>query len=253
MAKDLREAGCEVVVTFEPGGTVLGNKIRMLTKEITEEPICTDAELLLMFASRVQHVEQVIKPAISRGAVVLCDRFSDSTYAYQGSGRGLPWGRISELEKLILGSFKPDLTLLLDLDVADGMTRAEERGKLDRFEVLGEEFFQKVREGFRTRATVDPDRITVIDAGGSIEDVHAQIKPLMDLAAWRAQGKPGTPTLENFLYINGKEVKIPKNLATFNSFTWGELSVTDKQKMHAMLLNGSDVQKREVMAMITKG
>lgn len=134
LAMCLRAAGIEVLLTREPGGTPLAERIRELLLAPSDEPMAADTELLLVFAARAQHLAKVIRPALARGCVVLCDRFTDATYAYQGGGRGLSQQRIAELERFVQGDLRPDLTLLFDLPVEQGLARAAARGRLDRFE-----------------------------------------------------------------------------------------------------------------------
>ncbi len=159
----LRDQGQEVVKTREPGGTSLGEQVRtaLLDPEMTE--IHPKAELGLMFAARVQHVETLIKPALRAGKWVVCDRFTDSTYAYQGGGRGIAAEVIEHFESIFLGEFKPDLTLLLDLPVDVGLKRASAEGVPDRFEREQTVFFERVRRTFLLRAS-QTDRIQLIDA-----------------------------------------------------------------------------------------
>ena len=133
LAELLMQAGIEVVLTREPGGTPLAERIRELLLAPDSEVMAVDTELLLMFAARAQHLAGVIRPALARGAVVLCDRFTDATYAYQGGGRGLAYERIAILEQFVQGDLRPDLTLVFDLPVEVGLARAAARGKLDRF------------------------------------------------------------------------------------------------------------------------
>lgn len=148
LAERLRAAGIEVVLTREPGGTPLAERIREVLLAPAEEVMNPDTELLLVFAARAQHLAEVIRPALARGAVVLCDRFTDSTYAYQGGGRGLSLSRIAALETFVQGELRPDLTLVFDLPVEIGLARASARGRLDRFELEGEAFFNAVRNAF---------------------------------------------------------------------------------------------------------
>lgn len=161
--------GEDVVCTREPGGTPLAERIRELLLGVGEEPVDAHAELLLMFASRAQHVAQVIRPALARGAWVVCDRFTDSSYAYQGAARGLDMDFIAVLERNAVG-IQPGLTLLLDLDVASARERTRGRDLLgdavpDRIECERDAFFERVREGFRLRAAREPRRIRTINAG----------------------------------------------------------------------------------------
>jgi len=139
----LRAAGVEVVLTREPGGTPLAERIREVLLAPGEEQMNPDTELLLVFAARAQHLAEVIRPALARGAVVICDRFTDSTYAYQGGGRALSQARIATLETFVQGDLRPDLTLVFDLPVEVGLARASARGRLDRFELEGQAFFQR--------------------------------------------------------------------------------------------------------------
>ena len=174
--RDLLQAqGHEVVLTREPGGTPLAEQIRHLLLDAHEETLAPETELLLMFASRAQHVREVIRPALQRGAFVVSDRFTDSSYAYQAHGRGLDHGLVEELERKVVG-IKPGLTLLLDLDVREGRARANGRDLWpDRIESEQDDFFERVREGFRKRALAEPDRFRVIDAGQSPATVGASV------------------------------------------------------------------------------
>jgi dTMP kinase len=179
--------GIAHVVTREPGGTPLAETIRDLVLRPREEPLPPAAELLLMFAARSVHLENHIEPALQGGRWVLCDRFTDATYAYQGAGRGMPESHIRNLEKLVQGARRPDLTLLLDLPVAVGLQRSRRRdaGKqADRFERESAEFFERVREGYLARAHAEPDRITVIDAAAALGEVTARIMDALRGRAW---------------------------------------------------------------------
>jgi dTMP kinase len=163
----LQTRGHEVVLTREPGGTPLAEQIRHLLLDAHEETLAPETELLLMFAARAQHVREVVRPALQRGAFVVSDRFTDSSYAYQAHGRGLDHGLVEELERKVVG-IKPGLTLLLDLDVREGRARANGRDLWpDRIESEQDDFFERVREGFRKRALAEPDRFRVIDASQS--------------------------------------------------------------------------------------
>ncbi|WP_263262880.1 dTMP kinase [Pseudomonas entomophila] len=175
IAGRLREVGMEVQLTREPGGTPLAERIRELLLAPSEEPMAVDTELLLMFAARAQHIEQVIRPALARGAVVLCDRFTDATYAYQGGGRGVPLARIAQLEAFVQGTLQPDLTLIFDLPVEVGLARAAARGRLDRFEQEARGFFDAVRQAYLARATANPRRYQIIDASQPLADVQAHL------------------------------------------------------------------------------
>ena len=170
----------DFVVTREPGGTVLAEKIRRLLLHVSDDAPAELTELLLIFAARAQHIEKVIQPALENGRSVICDRFTDATYAYQGGGRGLKTSVIAELESMVQGELRPDLTIILDLDPEAGLLRAKERGELDRFETEKDEFFEKVRSAYLDIAISNPDRCFVINAGQSIEQVRADIINLLD-------------------------------------------------------------------------
>lgn len=175
----IEAAGREVTVTREPGGTRLGEEIRALVLQRDHVHIGIDGEILLMFAARAQHIEEVIRPALVSGRVVLCDRFTDATYAYQGGGRGVKRGRIALLEQWVQADLRPDLTLLLDLPVDVGLTRAARRGAPDRFEQERHEFFERVRAEYLARAQAEPGRIRVIDAAQAPDDVANQIRNVL--------------------------------------------------------------------------
>jgi len=171
----LLAVGKNLQVTREPGGTALGEQIRALLLDHRQTVMDSDTELLLMFAARAQHLAELIRPALAAGDWVLCDRFTDATYAYQGGGRGIALKRIAVLEDWVQGELRPDLTLLLDLPVEVGMARAGERGELDRFEREQQAFFERVRQTYRARAVAEPGRYRIIDAAQNIEQVQAQI------------------------------------------------------------------------------
>ena len=171
----LEERGIELVVTREPGGTPLAEEIRALLLAKRSEKVDETAELLLVFAARAQHLAQVIKPALARGAWVLSDRFTDATYAYQGGGRGLSLAVIEQLEALVQQQLRPDLTLILDIDVGAGLQRASQRGELDRFESETLGFFERVRAAYRQRAEAAPQRYALVDAGQPLPQVQASI------------------------------------------------------------------------------
>lgn len=175
----LRGRGIEVIVTREPGGTPLAEEIRSLLLSKREEPFDETAELLLVFAARAQHLAQVIKPALARGAWVLSDRFTDATFAYQGGGRGLSKAAIEQLEQLVQGDLRPDLTLILDIDVELGLNRARQRGELDRFESEAVVFFERVRAAYRQRAESAPNRYAVVDAGKTLDAVQTEIDQVL--------------------------------------------------------------------------
>jgi len=161
-----------VVVTREPGGTVLAEKIRHLLLDKDSEVISEQAELLLIFAARAQHIKHVIEPALAKGEWVLSDRFTDATYAYQGGGRNMRVSTIEWLENLVQGNLKPDLTVLLDAPVEIGIERARERGAFDRFESEKNSFFEHVRRAYLLQAELYPERIKLIKANQPLADVQ---------------------------------------------------------------------------------
>lgn len=171
----LEQRGISVTVTREPGGTVLAEKIRGLLLDFHDEPLAPQTELLMMFAARAQHLQQLIRPALERGDWVLSDRFTDATYAYQGGGRGVAMDTIAWLERYVQGDLRPDLTLVLDAPVEVGMARAGRRGQLDRFETEHVAFFERVRMTYLQRAEQYPARYKVIDAALPLHDVQSQI------------------------------------------------------------------------------
>ncbi|KAF1700033.1 dTMP kinase [Pseudoxanthomonas suwonensis] len=185
----LAARGHEVVLTREPGGTPLAERIRGLlldpgerTQGAAAEPLHPETELLLMFAARAQHVAQVVRPALERGAYVVSDRFTDSSYAYQGAGRGLDPQWIADLERRTVG-LRPGLTLLLDLDVREGRARTSGRDLWpDRIESEQDDFFERVRRGFRQRAAAEPERFAVIDAAQPPQAVGRDVAAAV--AAW---------------------------------------------------------------------
>ena len=172
----LAKRNIPLVTTREPGGTPLAEQIRDILLQNREEKMDEAAELLLVFAARAQHIQQVILPALESGQWVLCDRFTDATYAYQGGGRGLDQALIKLLEDRIQQSLQPDLTLLLDIDVELGLARASQRGTLDRFESEQVEFFERVRKAYLQRVSDNPQRYAVIDAGRGLDEVQDSIK-----------------------------------------------------------------------------
>ncbi len=182
MREYLERRGCRVVVTREPGGTSLGEEIRGLLLGHRDGGMTLAAETLLMFSARAEHLERVIRPALAAGCWVLCDRFTDATYAYQGGGRGLPLERIAVLEEWVQGTLRPDLTLLLDLPVATGLARAGRRSMADRFEREDVDFFERVRAMYLKRAAHEPDRYRIVDASRSVEAVRAEVETM--LAEW---------------------------------------------------------------------
>lgn len=188
LALQLRAAGLDVVLTREPGGTPLAERIREVLLAPSDEPMNADAELLLMFAARAQHIAQVIRPALLRGAVVLCDRFTDATYAYQGGGRGLPVERIATLERFVQGDLQPHLTLIFDLPIEVGLARASARGRLDRFEQEGRAFFDAVRSAYLARAATDTERYRIVDASQSLAEVQLALDALVPVMVESARG-----------------------------------------------------------------
>jgi len=176
----LNDLGKTVIVTREPGGTALSEKIRSLLLTPSSPAMAVDTELLLMFAARAEHIAKVISPALQRGDWVLCDRFVDATFAYQGGGRGVSQRRIQTLADWTLHGLKPDLTLLFDLPVALGLERVIQRQEaIDRFEQEKVDFFEKIRENYLHRAIAEPDRIKVVDASLSIADIQGQLIQLL--------------------------------------------------------------------------
>ncbi len=175
----LHNAGINVLRTREPGGTSLGEAVRELLLDARQSAMCDDTELLLMFAARAQHLAEVIRPAMAAGQWVLCDRFTDATYAYQGGGRGVPMERIRILEDWVQAELRPDHTLLLDMPVAAGLQRAGARSEPDRFEQEQQAFFERVRETYLARARAEPARFHVIDAAPALEKVQAQIATVL--------------------------------------------------------------------------
>ncbi len=177
----LEAAGHEVLVTREPGGTPLAERIRELLLGHHTDGMADDTELLLVFAARADHLARVIRPALARGEWVLSDRFTDATYAYQGGGRGLDMQRIAELERMVQGELRPDLTLLLDLPVTTGLARAAGRAEApDRFEKEAAAFFERVRTTYRERATQEPERIRIVDASRPLDAVQAALAEVLD-------------------------------------------------------------------------
>ncbi len=188
LAERLRAAGLDVVLTREPGGTPLAERIRELLLAPSDEAMHADTELLLVFAARAQHLSEVIRPTLARGAVVLCDRFTDATYAYQGGGRGLSQARIASLESFVQGDLRPDLTLVFDLPVEVGLARATARGRLDRFEQEGRAFFEAVRNTYLQRALAAPERYTLVNAALTLTDVQQQLDDLLPAIEARCRG-----------------------------------------------------------------
>ena len=177
----LERKGIDVVRTREPGGTDLGEKIRSLLLDVDNKEMHSDTELLLMFSSRNELIQNKIIPALNKGSWVVSDRFTDASFAYQGGGRMLDLNRISKLESWVLGEFQPNLTLFLDVSVDVGMQRVEARAAKDRIELEERAFFERVRSVFIDRSKSYPERIKLIDASGSISEIHNNIKLFLDV------------------------------------------------------------------------
>lgn len=178
-AETLTAAGVEVIVTREPGGTPVAEAIRELLLRPRTEPVHELTELLLMFAARAQHLYTRILPALESGQWVLCDRFTDATYAYQGGGRGVSQEIIAQLETLVQGELRPDHVILLDAPVEVGMARARKRGELDRFEQESVAFFERIRAAYHARARTCPERYHLVDASAPLEEVSARVRTLV--------------------------------------------------------------------------
>jgi dTMP kinase len=177
----LTRLGVEVCVTREPGGTPLAEKIRELLLDAKHTTMAPDAELLLMFAARAQHLAEKILPALAAGCWVLCDRFTDATYAYQGGGRGIGTQRVATIEQWVQGTLQPHATILLDAAPEVGLARARSRGDgSDRFEREHVLFFQRVRDAYLQRAAAHPDRFAVLDATGEVSRVTAEVAQILD-------------------------------------------------------------------------
>lgn len=176
----LQAAGVNVRHTREPGGTPLGEKLRELLLNPDHTGMHSDTELLLMFAARAQHLHELILPALARGEWVICDRFTDATYAYQGGGRGIDVQRIALLEDWVQQGLQPDTTLLFDLPVAQGLERAGKRGALDRFEQEQQDFFEQVRAAYLERAAQNPGRFRIVDAGRELAAVQQQLDDIIN-------------------------------------------------------------------------
>ena len=175
----LIKAGHNVIKTREPGGTRIGEQIREILLKNENNNLIADTELLLMFAARAQHMNEIITPALSSGKTILCDRFIDASYAYQGGGRGIDASRINLLEKWIESDLSPDLTLLFDLDVSVGMARAKKRNSADRFEQEKNIFFEKVRSCYLKRAEDEPDRFRIINSELPLQKVKNQTETVL--------------------------------------------------------------------------
>lgn len=189
LAEELTRDGYEVVHTAEPGGTGLGRRIREILLKKDSVRLGARAELLLFEADRAQHLEELISPALEEGKLVLCDRFNTATFAYQGYGLGMDMDMIDMVDSMATGGMSPDLTVLLDVDVATGLIRAGAEGPADRMEKRGTDFHEKVRGGYLDLAAKDPDRIKVVDACAGIEDAYGVIK---DMVYDLIKGRQGT-------------------------------------------------------------
>ena len=175
-AEALRQRGVDVVVTREPGGTPLGEQLREI---LLNQPMGIGTEAMLMFAARLEHVEQVIRPALLAGKWVISDRFSDASFAYQGGGRGLDWSKLEQLEQWVHGDLQPDLTLFFDVPVEVARQRLSANASLDRFEQEQADFFERVRAGYHKRIRQNPQRYAVIDGAQSMDDVKQQLEGIV--------------------------------------------------------------------------
>jgi dTMP kinase len=186
LANHLTARGVRHVLTREPGGTLIGDQVRKILLDPANRSLDPAAELLLYAASRAQHLREIIVPALADGALVLCDRFSDATLAYQGYGRGLEIGMINSLDRIVTAGMRPDLTLLFDIEAAAGIARARGRNNSRgleteaRFENEELVFHERVRQGYLTLATQEPERIRIVDASSSPEAVQAQVRQIVD-------------------------------------------------------------------------
>lgn len=180
MAQWLEERGRRVVITREPGGSPLAESIRSVVLDQWQEGMPMTTEVLLMYAARAAHLQNTILPALASGNDVICDRFTDSTHAYQGSGRGFPTRQLQSLDEMVLQGSEPDLTIVFDIDPGTGLERTVRRGKQNRFERESREFMLRVRHGFLDRAQADPSRYAIVDAGQSLSTVQAALARLME-------------------------------------------------------------------------
>ena len=176
----LQAKNIDFIATREPGGTPIAEQIRTLLLDKQNSSLCEDAELLLMFAARAQHINELIIPALDAGKWVISDRFTDASYAYQGGGRGLSWEKIAQLEQWVQGELRPDATILLDIPVDQGMERVRNRGETDRFEEEQLSFFKRIRETYLKLAKDNPRRFHVIDTRPSIDEVYQQLGKVME-------------------------------------------------------------------------
>jgi dTMP kinase len=187
LSHHLADRGIDHIVTREPGGTPLAEKIRDLVLRPRDETLPPAAELLLMFAARAVHLANHIEPVLNAGRWVICDRFTDATYAYQGAGRGMGQTDIRFLETLVQGALRPDLTFLLDVPVDVGLERSRRRdagGVRDRFDRERAEFFERVREAYLSRARTEPERMAIIDAAASMDEVTTRMTKVLESRSW---------------------------------------------------------------------
>lgn len=180
IAQRLQRQSIPFILTREPGGTPLAEDIRQLLLTPRDEAVAENTELLLMFAARAQHIGEVIEPALAKGQWVVCDRFTDATFAYQGGGRAIPMAKIADLEQWVQGDLRPDFTVLLDAAVEVGMSRASERGALDRFEQEQQNFFENVRAAYLNLAKQHSHRYRVIDASQPLAQVQQSLLTVID-------------------------------------------------------------------------
>ncbi|MBL1140928.1 MAG: dTMP kinase [Proteobacteria bacterium] len=179
IAEIFTDADNKVIQTREPGGTQTGEQIRAILLDKNNVGVIDDTELMLMFAARAQHINEIIKPALASSKVVICDRFTDASYAYQGGGRGIDPARIEILEDWVQQGLKPDLTILFDLDVETGLRRAGNRSEVDRFEQEEISFFERIRSCYLERAKNEPERFRIIDSSQSFDNVKQQIQDIL--------------------------------------------------------------------------
>ena len=179
LQKLLNVAGIASITTREPGGTEIGERVRAILLQTQGQDMGADTELLLMFAARAEHLDKLIRPALAAGTWVLCDRFTDASYAYQGGGRGIPDARIAILETWVQDMLRPDLTLLFDIPTQQGLSRAAQRSAPDRFEREDPAFFERVRQHYLTRAALTPGRTYIVNAALTLPEVQAQIRRIL--------------------------------------------------------------------------
>ncbi|MEM8661027.1 MAG: dTMP kinase [Pseudomonadota bacterium] len=190
--QQLHERGIHVVRSREPGGSALGDQLRSLLLDVRDDEIVPMAELLMMFAARAQHVQTLIEPTLEKGHWVLCDRFTDATYAYQCGGRGIAHSIVQNLESTVQQTLRPDLTLLLDAPIETGMARAKKRGQLDRMEQEELVFFQRVRAKYLEMAEQEPQRYRVVDASMPLDSVQDALAEICEqsVRSWREGQMP---------------------------------------------------------------